>query len=407
MSNFLAIAAVTATLQHFLQDVVNNANVRAAKATTTRPDGAAGGTLQVGVNIFLYQVKSNVALRNADLPSRREDGALTQRPRAALDLHYLLSFYGNEKELEPQRLLGAVARTLHAQPILTREMIRDTIKKLPFLADSDLDKQSEMVRLTLLPLSLEELSKLWSVFFQTPYALSVTYEASVVLIEGAETPRAALPVQERTLTVLPFRFLELERVESALGPHLPVLAGGKLILRGRQLRGDKTRVVVSGNELTPQNVSDEEISLELQPETLSLRAGMYSVYVSHKLMLGKPTEETEHRGFESNVAAFVLTPNITNITSGAGSFTIDVAPRVRLGQRVALLLNNVTTGEAHTFFLDPVVEESDSVTFSVSGLKAGKYFVRLQVDGAESSLLDLDPRSSTFKQLISPQVTIP
>ena len=224
--HFLAIATVTATLQHFLQGVVD-AELDGAKATATRPDGAAGGTLPVGVNIFLYHVKPNGSLRNADLPSRREDGALTQRPRAALDLYYLLSFYGDEKKLSRSVCL-AVSRTLHARPILTREMIRDTLtaEEFGFLAGSDLDKQSEMVRLTPLSLSLEELSKLWSVFFQTPYALSVAYEASVILLEGAETPRAALPVQERTLEVLPFRFLEIERVESALGPDLPVLAGG-------------------------------------------------------------------------------------------------------------------------------------------------------------------------------------
>jgi hypothetical protein len=48
--------------------------------------------------------------------------------------------------------------------------------------------QIENVKLTPISLSLEELSNLWSVFFQVPYALSVAYEAAAVLIEPG-TPR--------------------------------------------------------------------------------------------------------------------------------------------------------------------------------------------------------------------------
>ena len=68
-----------------------------------------------------------------------------------------------------------------------------------FLAASDLDQQPELVKFTPAQLSLDDLSKVWSVFFQTPYALSVAYEATVVLIEGDETPRAPLPVRQRNL----------------------------------------------------------------------------------------------------------------------------------------------------------------------------------------------------------------
>ena len=69
-----------------------------------------------GVNVFLYQVTPNAAWRNADLPTRRANGDLIQRPQAALDLHYLLTFYGDESLLQPQRVLGSVVRTLHCGP---------------------------------------------------------------------------------------------------------------------------------------------------------------------------------------------------------------------------------------------------------------------------------------------------
>lgn len=407
MSNFLAIASVTATLQRELHVAANDA-INGARATVTRPDGAAGGAPQLGVNIFLYQVTPNGAQRNADLPSRNSDGTIVRRPRIALDLHYLLSFYGNEAALEPQRLLGGITQRLNSGPILTDTMIKTMLGDgtFNFLAGSDLADEEEPVRFTPLGLSLEELSKLWSVFFQTPYALSVAYQACAVFIEGQETASAGLPVRERSITVLPFRSPTIEIVVSGLGPDLPILAGSTLVIRGKKLQGDVTRVSLSGLEQTPQpqDLSDDEIKIALPA---GLRAGINSVQIVHKLMLGNPP--AEHRGFESNVAAFVLAPKITkitNIATTAAQFTIDLDPAVRVSQRATLLLNQVPGGASRVIPLAPVAADTGQVTFPVSGLTPGQYFVRVQVDGAESSLLDLDPVSPTFKELIAPQVTI-
>jgi hypothetical protein len=121
MSNYLAIATVTATLNELLRPSVES-EVTGAAMTTMRPnDPALDNADPPGVNIFLYQVTPNAAYRNDDLPTRRADGTVVERPQVALDLHYLLTFYGNENDLEPQRLLGGVVRTLHARPLLTRQ----------------------------------------------------------------------------------------------------------------------------------------------------------------------------------------------------------------------------------------------------------------------------------------------
>src|SRR5262249_1880890 len=162
MSNFLAIATATASLSQVLQAAITP-DVPGAHVTTVRPDGN-GALPNPGVNIFLYQVTHNASWMNADLPSRRGNGDLIQRPQAALDLHYLLTFYGDDGHLEPQRVLGSVVRALHARPIITRDIIRQTIAKpnFTFLATSDLADAIELVKFTPLPLSLEELSKLWS-----------------------------------------------------------------------------------------------------------------------------------------------------------------------------------------------------------------------------------------------------
>src|SRR5438552_2365082 len=125
MSNFLAIATVTATLKRILHAIVS-VDVNGADVRTVRPELLVNDAAFIGANLYLYQVTPNAALRNADLPTRRADGSVIQRPQAALDLHYLFSFYGDETKYEPQLTLGSVVRTLHSQPILTRQEIQDT-----------------------------------------------------------------------------------------------------------------------------------------------------------------------------------------------------------------------------------------------------------------------------------------
>ena len=200
MSNFLAVATVTAALRQVVDDAIRaDANVNGASVTTVRPGGTPAQTPETGVNVYLYSATPNVAWRNADLPTRREDGALAQRPVAALDLHYLISFYGDDTLLETQRLMGSVVRALHAQPTLPRAKLREVITANTHLSASDMTDATEAVRLTPTTLSLEELSKVWSVLFQTPYALSLAYQATVVLIEATDRPQPALPVRSAAI----------------------------------------------------------------------------------------------------------------------------------------------------------------------------------------------------------------
>jgi hypothetical protein len=415
MSNFLAVATVTKTLQRILQSAVVGADVGGGTVAMGRPDSVANNTSTTKVNLYLYQVTPNAAWRNADLPTRDSDGQLVQRLQVALDLNYLLTFYGDEAELEPQRCLGSIARVLHAQPVLTRERIRRTIQLTGFLSGSNLDEQVELVKFTPLPLSLDELSKLWSVFFQTPYALSVAYQGTVVLIESEEEPEAALPVLERNVYGVPLRQPVIERVVSRAGPDRPIVAESAVILRGKVLRGGVTEVRVGGmdREPIPKDVSESQIGLILPA---GLRAGVQGVQVIHSLDIGAPA--VPHRVFESNVAAFVLHPiikkkadgeydiEVTNPQSaGNGTHSADLIvkldPQVGKDQRVMLeLLSGETV--AHLFAAAPLAADTDKITFRITGVTAGTYLVRVRVDGAESPL-DRDENN----QPIAPTVTIP
>ncbi|WP_046495252.1 DUF4255 domain-containing protein [Streptomyces odonnellii] len=200
MSNALALATVTQALALLIESNLGPEMDIAVKVETRKPP--AEPPVEPTINVFLYQVTPNASMRHTDLPTRASDGTLLNRPAAPLDLHYLISAYGEEAELIGQRLIGCVVRTLHEFPLLPYELIELAAER-PHLAGSDLAVSAQRVRFTPTVMDIDETSKLWGMLHQTPYSLSVAYQASLVLIEGRERPVAAKPVEKRTVRVVP------------------------------------------------------------------------------------------------------------------------------------------------------------------------------------------------------------
>jgi Pvc16 N-terminal domain len=194
MSNRLAIATVTATLQDLLAGAVN-AEIPAATVVAGRPDARRQVESNPGVNLFLYEVVNNPFLRNEHQPTRSHDGTLVDLPIAALDLHYLLTFTGRESSSEPQLLLGAAVIELASHPVLTAADITRSVAQRDYLGGSDLADSVDRVVLSPLHLTLEELSRLWSMMVQEPYAISLQYRASAVLLTPGLVARRAKPVE--------------------------------------------------------------------------------------------------------------------------------------------------------------------------------------------------------------------
>ncbi|MFG2626577.1 DUF4255 domain-containing protein [Streptomyces sp. NPDC048473] len=201
MSNALAIAHVTQALALLIEANLQPEVDMAVKVETRKPP--ADPPTEPTITVFLYQVTPNTSQRNNDLATRAPDGRLLKRPAAALDLNFVISAYGEETELVGQRLIGSVVRTLHEIPVLPHDIIEQAGER-PYLTGSDLADAAQRVRFVPTVMDIDETSKLWGMLNQTPYTLSVTYQAALVLIEGRETPAPAKPVERSTVRVLPF-----------------------------------------------------------------------------------------------------------------------------------------------------------------------------------------------------------
>lgn len=420
MSNYLAVATVTATLQRTLQAAVQT-DIEGARVTTVRPSDIGNGTPETGVNLFLYQVISNPALNNIDSTPMRSRGMPTKR-QAALDLYYMFTFYGNETELEPQRLLGSVMRTLNDKRMITQDMIRAACRDatLPFLQESNLANQVQQMNIIPLDLNLDDLSKAWSVFYQTPYLLSVAYKILVVMVEGEDAPPRALPVRDRRTSGLSpyYNQPQVEQVLSQAGITEPIVATSILVINGKQLKGDwGTSVRLCGVEVIPSEVSPTRIILPLSlvPET-ALRAGVQSLQVVHPPQI---SDGSRRRGKESNAAPFVLRPRLVEVTLAgvtsddedlrSGELRLQLNLTLGAKQRVVAALNEWGAEAPTSYLFDAAVREQDDLTVTVpfQAVKPAEYLVRLMIDGAETQLqVDDNPDSPTYEWYIGPRVSI-
>lgn len=408
MSNFLAVGTVSAALQRLLTPTVSAA-VPGAEVWVDRSDVKR---TKSGVNIYLYRSSIDPIWRNEELPARRDDGSLRVRPKMAASLHYLLTFHGKDDELVPQRLMGAALATLHTRPIVTRALIEavndeaaDPNGMHKYLALNDLIDADELVRVSPDPMSLDELSKLWSVFFQSPYQLSATYLASAVLLEESlETPLPAPPVTQPELSVRALLKPTILSARNLADARAPVLSDSVLDIEGSGLRGDRTRVRIGPSEVVPGDADTSATSVRVMMATATgLRAGWQPVIVAHEWLVGDPAQP--RRGETSNAVGVFVAPKITlNATATQIGLTSDLSLGRR--QQVSVSLLDRTTG-ATVRSIDVPDRDADTTSVSVPRpssspeLPAGQYGVTLIVDGAQSPV-----NRNASGTITSPLVTV-
>ncbi|WP_394840109.1 DUF4255 domain-containing protein [Pendulispora rubella] len=389
MSDAQAIYAVTATLKRMLEKDEELKELLGSQVVTVRPPDKARDSepTKNQINLFLYGVTFNAAYRNMDMPDRGRSGEAATPP-LALDLHYLLTAYGEEDDRgEPKShaMLSRAMLVFHETPVLAREAIQNN-------SDSNLNRQIERVRITPQTLTIEDLYKLWTTF-QAPYRVSTAYQVSVVLIEGEATGRRPLPVLRRG---------KLDRGWPATAAAPPVLSGVRLPLGqpGARLRD---RVFLLGTALEGVNREVRfthgrfgerptlKVGADATATTLPVTldetpgpwwTGIYSVSVRYPPPIENDIART------TNEVALVVIPTVTNIAKVTGpngpALRVECSPPIAPNQRAIVLLDD------HEFPATGSNSVQNRVQIDLGELAAGTYVVRLRVDGVDSSPVDID-----------------
>jgi hypothetical protein len=253
----------------------------------------------------------------------------------------------------------------------------------------------ERVKISLDPVDLEGLSKVWTAL-TLPFRISAAYTVSVVQIEDRSPGRFPRLVGEPPpagprVYALPFRSpqirdLRLRRAGDPPDVERPfpyARPGDTLILLGRNLAGEETRLLLGPVDVTAALAVRLADRLEAPvPDDPLLQPGAHAVRVDQGLRLGDPA--VPHAGFSSNLAVFMLVPRVDTVVLDTGvappAVQIDGAQLFGQGlECLALVGDAVVRSSAYT------TATPAQIRFDLpAGLAPGSYAVRVRVNGAET-----------------------
>ncbi|MEA2560669.1 MAG: hypothetical protein QOH06_2173 [Acidobacteriota bacterium] len=360
MSTYQAIAAVSTSLQALLGD-----RMETKADVTLAPPGVELENLSNNprINLYLYRVSENAALKNQEIPGQWHAAAYGHPP-LSLNLHYLLTAYPkNEKnkdaETTAQLALGDAMRVLHDFAIFTPGLLNKLVSPHDPLLDSVLRNEFERIKITLEPLSLDELSKIWTSLSQASFRRSVSYEVSVVQIESLIPRRVVKPVEKRRIQLSLSGRPEITAVyRKPVPPEPPGDPRTKLmdtiVIKGRGFLTPKTRVRLGGLEpIVVDPIDDGTIEIAVPdnqypidadhpapprsiPPELQLQPGPQEVTVLVEREtegvqggLGHGTAYAGKVVLDSNRSFFLLVPEVNRLVSppfqgtATGNLTIE------------------------------------------------------------------------------------
>jgi hypothetical protein len=418
MSSSAAIATITAVMAKLLElgikindDGSTDTELTDLDVTTLPPGKARPGTKTANqVNIFLYHVLPNASVRNMDMPRTVKPGE-SAIPPLALDLQYLITAYGKgDDDRLAHRILGRGMRVLADFPLVGVSNLFDPTEISSLLSDSNIDHQPEHVRITQLPISMDELSKLW-MMFQADYRISAAYQVSVVLIESLQPVRSTLPVlkrgaSDRGASVSATRLPILTGAEFAdsmpsmrLGTDVKIL-GKYLDVEGGRVRFTNMRLAAPIERTAVKTLSD---SLIVHLGGLAEDSTAYTTWVPGFYTAALLIDVPGNPLLVTNEVPVSLAPTISisahSAPAGDLTLTVTCTPRVHDDQTALLLFGDGQIAVlARNTPDDPALPTT--FTFQIKNAKPGVHLVRLRIDGVDSlpftitgtpPVIDFDP----------------
>ena len=323
MANQDAIMRVTTTLADLLRDRMN----------TTYPvsfgppyaDGAPAGNR---INLFLYAVAENAALRNEEDPRRAVPGQYGSPP-LVLSLSYLLTTYGSggergsdltpasADELDAQNILGDAMRVLHDVPIVSRNTAAERALNGPLILDPGLRSEFESLRIIPRTMTLDDLSKLWTAL-KDEFQRSVAYDVTVIRIEQPKQQVAQAPVLQRKISVRPTAsvgpLITGLDPQSAAATEIVTVSGSGLIPGQTQfLVSDATHSGFPPQSLVIAAAAGNKVQFQIPNDPVHYLPGP-------KLIQARVTDPVIGHAFNSSPALLALLPSITGLSAVNGHF---------------------------------------------------------------------------------------
>ncbi len=379
MSTARAIAAVTQRLVDVLQTTGATASAKPLDKATDQ------------LNVFLYHVSIDATWRNQDLPRPAGRGQ-PARPLLPLNLFYLISAVhaNHDNDIDRHDFLGKAMLKLHDLSLSG---------SIAFKPETGIKNQPGSIHITMQPLSIDEMYKLWSVF-QAPFRPSVGYEVGAVLIESELPDSLPLPVISRGPKSTGWdATTQFPAVVNSIGFDPKIQPGARLgdsiTINGQNLKQLESTLVIFEHPLKdpktrkPTSISPDKLTVDIPDESNDWPAGVYMVSVQN-------TDSSGHT-YRSNAVPLLLLPQIVVPPGGLRvvadghdlSLTLTCKPRLQKEQRVQILIGSaVLNRQLPDNSLTTVTAKwkKGSITFPPDETR----FARLRVDGVDSLVYDPD-----------------
>jgi hypothetical protein len=184
-----AIKQVTNALYERLVTALSDSKVPGTVFLGPLNDPSASGAALI---LFLYRIEPSAALRNC------EHRVVAEKPPSVvqvfqnslpLNLYFLITVGATQPTSAEDALLGALG------------YVMQSLQMDPDLIGSEVDH--ETVRVSLEPLSTEEISRIWALFPTANYRTSVAYVATPAWIDPPDLDPGAPPVLQDQLNAGP------------------------------------------------------------------------------------------------------------------------------------------------------------------------------------------------------------
>jgi hypothetical protein len=177
-----AIGDVSDTLVNLLKSNMDDFSPDEHDVIIASPAEVPQQPAKTEIALYLYSIIENPDLKNEE--RLRVDHKTLRRSPLSLDLYYMLTVYpvfsedANEKHtnnLSAHRTLGRAMRVFYDNGILAGSVLRGTLLN-----------SAQELRVTLNPITVEDLTRIWSVFPESSYRTSVCYLVTPVRVDSAD-----------------------------------------------------------------------------------------------------------------------------------------------------------------------------------------------------------------------------